>query len=579
MQKYDRFTSEMLARLPFSTNVMELLAKLNPKYEIFNDISRTTEERLLDQSVVNYQPNLRRRNSLIGEIGKTMDFYEYMYATLDKDKVKRLQDYRRMSAYPEMANALDEICDECIVYNEGQDDIINFELMGEYSRDIKKDINKEWKKFAKYYKLEERGWEYFRSFLIDGELFFENIISKNRPDYGILGVVQIPTELINPIYDNVQNGIIKGFALRKSILSDNGKTVDKEVVINLDTDQVTYIHSGVWNADKTVRLPYIENARRPYKQLSLIEDSIVIYRLVRAPERLVFKVDVGNMNVPETEAYMSRLMHSFWSKKTFDFSGTGLQNSYNPQSMLDSFWFPVRNGQSGTEVTTLPGGQNLGQLDDLMYFVKKLYRSLKIPVSRLDPADPFKDGTEITREELKFAQFITRIQREFSTGLKRAFITHLKLREMWDEHELSEYDIHILFSTPTSFGVMREQQVFNIKYDNYNNMSQNEGISNSFAQRYYLGYDDAQMAENREWLRKDAAFQWELENLRSYGPNYEEAMEGEGMEGEGDMGGGGGGGSAEIPPDFGPGPDVNAGEEAPEAGAEAQPAQAPQQGQ
>ena len=381
---------------------------------------------------------------------------------------------------------------------------------------------------------------------------------------GILGVVQIPTELINPIYDNVQNGIIKGFALRKEILSDNGKTVDKEVVVSLDVDQVTYIHSGIWNADKTVRLPYLENARRPYKQLSLIEDSIVIYRLVRAPERLVFKVDVGNMNVPETEAYMSRLMHSFWSKKTFDFSGTGLQNSYNPQSMLDSFWFPVRNGQKGTEVTTLQGGQNLGQLDDLMYFVKKLYRSLKIPVSRLDPADPFKDGTEITREELKFAQFITRIQREFSSGLKKAFITHLKLRNMWEKYEISEYDVHVLFSTPTSFGVMREQQVFNIKYENFNSMSSNEGIANSFAQRYYLGYDDTQMAENREWLRRDAAFQWELENLRVNGP---EGAEGE-LEGGGEEMnmGGGGGTNAGMPPDFGEGPDVSV-EGEPEGGA------------
>jgi len=540
----NRFKSELLARLPFSSMVMDSISRLNPKFEDFDEITATSQDRLAQQSVVYSQPGMPQNRKLdaLGGVLKNMNYYEYMYSSLDTDKIKRIQDYRRMAGYSELSDAIDEICDECIVFNEEDHTIVNFRMEGQYSRDIKKEISKEWKRFITYYHLDDKGWEYFRQFLIDGEIFFENIISGNRPDLGLLGVMGIPSELINPIYDNVQNGIIKGFSLRKPLVAEDGSHVDKEQIILLDPNQVTYIHSGLWNADKTIRLPYIENARRPYKQLSLIEDSIVIYRLVRAPERLVFNVDVGNMNVPEAESYMKKLMHSYWSKKTFDFSGTGMQNSYNPQSMLDAYWFPKRNGQSGTSVDLLQGGQNLGQLEDLMYFIKKLYKSLKIPAGRIDANDPFQDGTDITREELRFSRFIMRIQRSFSIGFKNAFIAHLKLRGLWEQYEMEESDLCIRFNTPTNFAILREQQVFQVKSENFSTMSQNEGIANSYAQRYYLGYSDSQMAENREWLRKDAELQWEVERIRTEGPDFYDNQDVMAQAEADIMGGGGAGG-------------------------------------
>lgn len=576
----NRFRSELIARLPFSSNIMDSISRLNPKYEHFNELTTSSEDRLMGQSVVyGHGGSSGGPADHLGSVFKNMNFYEYMYSSLDTDKIKRVQDYRRMAAYTELSDAIDEICDECIVYNEEDNTIIQYNLRGEYDRDTKNELKKEWNKFVRHFKLEDKGWEYFRNFLIDGELFFENVISHNRPDFGCLGVMNIPTELINPVYDNVQNGLIKGYMLRKPMLSDDASQVDKEQIIFLEPNQVTYIHSGLWNADKSVRLPYIENARRPYKQLSLIEDSIVIYRLVRAPERLVFKVDVGNMNVPEAESYMKRLMHNYWSKKTFDFSGQGMQNSYNPQSMLDAFWFPKRNGQSGTDVETLAGGQNLGQLDDLMYFVRKLYKSLKIPTARLEQSDPFSNGVETTREELRFAKFIMRIQRSFAMGMRDTFISHLKLRGLWERYELGEDDVDVRFNTPTSFAVMREQQVFEVKLGNFNNISANESVASSYSQRYYLGYSDAQMAENREWLRKDAELQWEVERIRTEGPDFydnQAVMD----QAQADIMGGGAGGAMDtsMPPDFGPGPEMDAGEAdagVPPAGGEAAPAEPP----
>ena len=137
--------------------------------------------------------------------------------------------------------------------------------------------------------------------------------------------------------------------------------------IPLDKNQITYINSGTWNEDKSFRVPFIENARRAYRQLTMIEDSIIIYRLVRAPERLVFNVDVGNMSTPKAESYMRKLMQNYWSKKTFNLDEDKRVNTFNPQSILDAFWFPKREGSEGTNVTTLPGGQNLGELQDVRH--------------------------------------------------------------------------------------------------------------------------------------------------------------------------------------------------------------------
>jgi len=569
------FISTLVARMPYTYRVLQNALELNPKYDTFNNLVTRPSKRVNQQSVFQQQPD--------GQAGSIMldkRYHEIMYADVDTDKVRRIQDYRKMAAYAELAECIDEIADEAIVKNP-EGDIVTCDLRGDFDEVIRDAILKEWRKFITVFDLETRGWEMVRQFLVDGELFFENVISEERPDYGILGVVSVPTELINPIYDNIQNQLIQGFLLRKPIANPK-KTVasqTQEEIIALDRNQVTYMHSGMWNEDHTIRLPYIENARRAYKQLTLVEDSIIIYRLVRAPERLVFKVDVGNMPVPKAEEYVRKLMQQYWTRKNFDNSQGRVGNVYDPQSMLDAFWFTKRGNSEGTSVEQLPGGANLGQLDDLMYFMKKLYRSLKVPQQRLDPQDPFQDGEQITREELRFARFIIRIQEQIAAGLKDSFITHLKLRNkfindpetksLWEEFILREHNLTVTFNMPTSFAVMREQQIFDLKKNNFTGLVATELMSQSYCQKYYLGLDNNQMAENREWLRKDASLSWEIQQIVANGPDFRKKLaaeaEMEQMTGMMDGGMPGGGGSAlpdpdafnpETPPEFGPGPEV-----------------------
>ena len=546
-------------KLPYSNIVDTENNELNPKYKAFANIGLRRSEALSKHSVsISNEYN----NMPIGSMGKDTSFGQVMYANIQENKGARMRDYRIMAAYSDVADALDEICDEAINTDENGNEVNvkykNIDLSGS----DKTMLDEEFSKFANYFDFKNRGWQYFRQFLIEGELFFELIVHKDYLNEGVLGVINLPAELIDPVYNNIQNMMVKGFIYKKPIFDPTRPDKQEKIeFIPLDENQVVYINSGVMNETKNMVLPFLENARRAYRQLSLIEDAIVIYRLVRAPERLVFNVDVGNMPAPKAEAYLKKLISNYWSSKTFDIDQADVVKKFNPQSMLDAFWFPKRTGSEGSSVSQLAGGQNLGELADLMYFIKKLYRSLKVPTSRLDPEDAFRDGTEILREELKFARFIIRQQQRFADGIKKGFVTHLKFKGLWEKLELNEQNLDVSFNVPTNFYEMRESQRLEQKANNFNSIASSEFVSKTYAQKKYLGWKDKDILANREFLRKDAELQWELQQISSLGPAWKEQViaqdisGGEALGGEIGVGGefGGSAGPGGTPPPFGGG--------------------------
>ena len=540
-----KFISE---RLPYNNYaVIDVLSQLNPKFSLFQDTGSRRTEAIAKHSI---SSSTGINETSIGAIASDNSLNNYLYANIQADKAARIRDYRVMAAFSEVADALDEICDEVVnVDEEGR--ILKLRFHDTDLNDIQKEeLQKEFHRYINLFELENRGWEYFRHLLVDAEIYFEHIIHKDYPEEGILGVVSVPPELIDPVFGNVQNLLVKGYVLRKPVFDKTNptKVVDYQIV-PMDKNQVTYINSGIWNENKTVRLPFLENARRAYRQLSLIEDSIVIYRLVRAPERLVFNVDVGNMSPAKAEGYLRRLMQQYWSRKTFDSNQDGTVQKFNPQSMLDSFWFAKRTGQEGTTVNQLQGGQNLGELADLMYFMKKLYRSLKVPASRLNPEDTYKDGTEILREELKFSKFIIRQQQRFAEGLKNGFITNLKLKKMWQEYNLRENHFDLSFNVPSNFYEMRELQKMEMRTKSFNDITGNESISKMYMQKKVLGWTDRMILANREFMRKDAELKWEIDQISGAGPDWRKQFEG-GPRAKAPTAAGGG----ETPPEFGPSP-------------------------
>ncbi|MDB4430230.1 portal protein [bacterium] len=540
-------------RLPYSSQQDD---QLNTKYKYFEKHGTQRAEALASASVTSSNPY---NNIPVGEFGKDSSFQDVMYASLDQNKTGRVRDYRIMAAYSEVSDALDEICDECINVDEnGRVAKVHYENI-DLDVDAKKTLDTEFDKYIDFFDLRSKGWQYFRQLLVEGEVFFELILHEDYTREGVLGLMNIPAEVVDPVYNNIQNMLVKGYIYKKPIFSaQQPDKVERVEMIPMEQNQLIYANSGVYNETKDFVVPFLENARRPYRQLSLIEDAIVIYRLVRAPERLVFNVDVGNMAPPKAEAYLRKLIQNYWSKKTFDNDQSSVVNKFNPQSMLDAFWFAKRQGSDGTSVTQLPGGANLGELSDLMYFIKKLYRSLKVPVTRIDPEDRTVDSASILREELKFAKFIIRQQQRFANAVKRGFITHLKLRGLWDELDLTETNIEIIFNTPSNYFEMQQAKKLELKAANFNSLASNEFISVTYAQKKYLGWNDRDILANREFLRKDAEMQWELSQIQTTGPMWKEqlaittgaeaAIGGEGAGVGGDIGGDGG------IPEFGGGP-------------------------
>jgi hypothetical protein len=537
-------------RLPYSSQDDDAL---NDKYKYFAKNGTQRAEALAKTSVSSSNPY---NNIAIGDFGKDSSFADVMYASLDTNKGGRLRDYRIMSAYSEVADALDEICDEFINVDEnGRVATITYENI-DLTVDEKKDIDEEFSKFIDFFELKHKGWQYFRQLLVEGEVFFEMILHDEYIKEGVLGLINIPAEIVDPVYNNIQNMLVKGFIYKKPIFSSTQPNkVEKTEMIPMEQNQLVYVNSGVYNDTKDFVIPFLENARRPYRQLSLIEDAIVIYRLVRAPERLVFNVDVGNMAPPKAEAYLRKLIQNYWARKTFDNDQDNVVNKFNPQSMLDAFWFAKRQGSEGTSVTQLPGGANLGELADLMYFIKKLYRALKVPTTRIDPEDRTVDPSSILREELKFAKFVIRQQQKFAAAIKKGFTTHLKLRGLWEEYNLAEPNLDIIFNVPSNYFEMRESQKLELKATNFNSLASNEFISVTYAQKKYLGWKDRDILANREFLRKDAEMQWELGQIQASGPLWKEQMAAAVGGAEAAVGGEGGGvGDGGGIPEFGGGP-------------------------
>lgn len=967
----------------------------NPKYKLFHKAGTRRAELLAKHSV---SSNNEYNSTPVGAIGKDTSFGDMMYANVQQNKGGRLRDYRVMAGYSEVSDALDELCDETINTDmDGNETKLVLKPSAELTSSVKEEITEQYTRYIEHFDLKNKGWQYFRQLLIEGELYFEQIIHKDHADKGVVGIINLPAEVMDPVFQNIQNQLVKGFIYRKPVFNKHNPTkIEGTELIPMDINQVVYVTSGVLSDNKMMVIPFLENARRPHRQLSLIEDSIVIYRLVRAPSRLVFNVDTGNMPPPRSEAYLKKLISEYWSSKTFDLDQTDVVKRYNPQSMMDNFWFAKRQGSEGTSVTQLSEGclamdtlvplldgrvlsikeiadematseqtiwvystdpntghiapglvtwagvthksakvmrltfdtgksvvctldhkfpvlgkgfveakdlqlnesmvprytklnkignaayemvyqndekkweythrmvasffrkrsehnewvyndehkdkprttvhhknhkkldnhpdnlifmnnrdhmnyhkdcygippmvgtiaaakklqqmkieepekyaarsemirertakmwqnyteaeyeeitkkqkqgiiqhiqnlsdeerlkrkqicrknrlkgtekfvekftndasfraeviskrtdginnfydsltgedrkeffvkktsarrkgsnyktnierhkktqtlefsedilkyviditkgktthqitqhdvakaindneeilnsflnlnkgkiirnwsgdkfshthclllarkfgykswkqfraennlynhrlvnieyfdepievgtltidngekyhdyhtfaldcgvftrnSNLGQLEDLSYFVKKLYRALKVPTTRLNPDEGFKDGAEILREELKFARFVIRQQQRFAVGIKRGFITHLKLMDLWDKYNLTESDVDIEFNVPTNFYELRENQRLELKVNNYNNLAANEFVSATYAQKKYLGWRDSDILANREFMRKDAEMQWELAQIANMGPGWKEAL-------------------------------------------------------
>jgi hypothetical protein len=353
--------------------------------------------------------------------------------------------YREMSLQPEIDTAVDEIVNESISIDE--EDIVSINLDNlDIPNRVKKAIQEEFKIVLKLLDFNRRGYEIYRRWYIDGRLYYHAIISKDAPQDGLLELRYVDPRKIRKVREvgkkrapggaDGSEAVIPKTQNEYYVYNDKGFNYGNKVVgpttagMKIAKDSVVHVTSGLTDTQGTMVLSYLHKAIKPLNQLRTLEDSLIIYRLARAPERRIWYIDVGNLPKMKAEQYVRDIMVKHKNRLIYDASTGEVRDDRKFMTMLEDYWLPRREGGRGTEVTTLPGGQTLGEMDDVLYFQKKLYQTLNVPVNRLNSDALFSIGraTEVTRDELKFYKFITRLRGRFSALFNQVLEKQLVLK-------------------------------------------------------------------------------------------------------------------------------------------------------
>ena len=350
-------------------------------------------------------------------------------AKTEQDLIRR---YREIAIHPECDMAIEDIVNEAIVANELKDAVRVMFSNLPYGRDIQRKIEDEFAEVLRLMNFNTKGHDIFRRWYVDGRIFYQKIIDRENPKKGIVELKYIDPRKIKKIREvrkkrpdvpspsslnslAVVDEYVEYFLYNERGVSGTTGTAG----IKIAPDTIAFCPSGIIDQNRNMVLSYLHKAIKPVNQLRMIEDAVVIYRIARAPERRIFKIDVGNLPKQKAEQYLRDVMARYRNKLVYDASTGEIRDDRNYMSMLEDFWLPSREGGRGTDISTLPGGQNLGEMADVEYFRAKLYRSLNVPVSRLEPSQGFNLGraSEITRDELKFTKFVQILRRNLRNCL------------------------------------------------------------------------------------------------------------------------------------------------------------------
>ena len=394
-----------------------------------------------------------------------------------KNEVELIRRYREMALHPEVDSAIEDIVNEAIV-SDLNDSPVEIELSNLNASDgIKKVIREEFKTIKDLLDFDKKSHEIYRNWYIDGRLYYHKVIDLKKPEDGIKELRYIDAAKMKYVRHAKKNTKDLGVTARKTDLNSvdqafpeieeyfvytpklnypvgNPSASQDQKGVKFSKDSISYCTSGLVDRNKGSTLSYLHKAIKALNQIRMIEDSLVIYRLSRAPERRIFYIDVGNLPKVKAEQYLRDVMSRYRNKLVYNASTGEIRDDKKFMSMMEDFWLPRREGGRGTEITTLPGGQNLGELTDVEYFKKKLYKSLNVPISRIEGDGGFNLGrsSEILRDELKFSKFVGRLRKRFSQMFLDMLRTQLLLKNV---------------VTPEDWEMMSEHIQFDFLYDNH----------------------------------------------------------------------------------------------------------------
>ena len=385
-----------------------------------------------------------------GYFGQYLDME--VTAKNDYDLIRR---YREVSQHPECDMAIEDIINEVIVSNERDVAVsISLDKLG-VSDKIKEKIRDEFDEVLRLLNFEEKGHDIFKRWYIDGRIYFHKVIDPSSPRKGITELRFIDPRKMKKVREIKKKRDVKSKGIEVVeqtaewfVYNEKGmSTGTSNVGVKIATDSITFVTSGVIDQTRNMVMGHLHKAIKPVNQLRMIEDAVVIYRIVRAPERRVFYVDVGNLPKIKAESYLRDVMARYRNKLVYDASTGEIRDDRKHMSMLEDFWLPRREGAKGTEVSTLPGGQNLGEISDVQYFQKKLYKALNVPISRMESESGFNLGkaAEISRDELKFTKFVQRLRKRFTQVFADILKTQLVLKGIITIEDWAKIGSHIQY--------------------------------------------------------------------------------------------------------------------------------------
>ena len=413
-----------------------------------------------------------------------------------KNEMDLIQRYRQMSLYPEAELAVDDIINEAVVCDREESPVsINLENVN-LSPDIKEKIHESFTEVVDLLRMRDGGYDTFKKWYVDGRLYYHIIIDPNNIKRGILELRPIDSLKIKKVRQILPPKDPSDFQAPPRVeeyfsYNDGGMDGKKgSQSVRIATDSIAYAHSGLLSEDRKMVLSYLHKAIKPLNQLRMIEDAVVIYRISRAPERRIFYIDVGNLPKIKAEQYLKDIMTRYKNKMVYDAQTGELRDDRKHMSMLEDYWLPRREGGRGTEISTLPGGENLGELDDVLYFQKKLYKALNVPSSRLEQESGFVLGRaqEISRDEVKFTRFIERLRNRFghlfNTCLEKQLI--LKGTLTLNDWRMIEQKIHYEWQTDSQFAELKEAEMLTERLNLLQSMNYADEIVGTFYSKEYI---------------------------------------------------------------------------------------------
>ena len=459
-------------------------------------------------------------------LGSFNSFYSSYIDRMYENEVAKIWTYREMANFTEVADVIEEATNESTQLDQ-EDRVIHLEIIDSdlaKNENIVANLNKEFNNlFYNQFNnsqdnFQDKLWDMIRSYYIDGRLYYERVINVNDESKGIVNMKKLPAETMDYIY-NPTTGEIELYMqyLKISQGVQRPKTVEEAIkrddVVVFYPEQIGFINYGIYGRTKQEIFGYLEKARVPYNQLKLLEISVIIYRLIRSPERLVFRIDTGNMPRDKALKYVEKIKQKLAKKQTYNPATGELTHEPEIFSMLENFYLPQSADGRGSQIETIGGNPaGFAELDDIYYFARKMYRALKYPMSRVNAQQEKQDSDimfggsqtgEISRDEIKWAKFLERQQNKFNREFTKLFLLHLEFRGLKKTYSLDMKKIRCKLNPPSNYKEQMEQNFLETRYNNYQALADRDEISKYHLMKRFLKWSDDDIKENVEGLKKD----------------------------------------------------------------------------